>query len=75
MGANFSTLTMVKQDRDEVREDFEAIQREQEAEGGIYSGGWNTCIGVQFTERQFKTIKDAEQWLENNTEKRSWALA
>lgn len=76
MGANYCSLAF-KGDltKEEVREQFDSAVNESRYESGhCYSGEIGMATGLKFTGREFPTLEEAENYVEDTAEKWEEAL-
>ena len=77
MGACFQTMSVqADKTEKEVREIFEKVQDDDRFENGhSYSGGFGMARGLDFRQRTFATVSEADDWLADNAQKWEAALA
>ena len=77
MGANFQEFQLPQESKESARLQFGKMQDEDRYENGhgAYSGGVGTCAGLAFHEKEFDTIEEARDYVEERAEKWGNAVA
>lgn len=76
MGAEYCTMVVKGQNREEARKQFEQEQENDRYENGhSYSGGLGMAPGLKFTGEHFSSYEEADEYLSSTCEKWEDALA